>query len=1143
MQINDINNLEVGTQDKSRGMGMDVAQFKDKVHTNQSIRHEDFAKVEKDKLGVVNMSDLTYRNPNNNTIMDELDKDLGADEKFNSASTLSQKNYDVMKELGFDAEDMDEKEFVDIADKIRIAMAKGGADISMMGDVSDAAIKQSGSYTNAIEHALKEAQLPTDKQLVDDSVIALREVEDIRTQMNSNMSGNDMSDNASTYQEKPSLSDETIKYMLSNELEPTIDNIYKATVSSNDATAARELELKGDTSSMVSQFKDILQMAGLEASEDNIKDCFWMVSNRVSVTPEQLLRLQELREFTLADNQEIITSITDAIAEGNKPGDAYLIPGYSDYAKSRAIEQGVLEASEEIIDDIANNSEPVTIGNVARYALQNAEANTTKSAEKEAFQLALQEIEKLNTYGAEEVVIDNTTASGSIANDMNTQAAMDSTVTYKKQLVQIQLMMSTEANYALVKRGFSIDTMMLQEYIDAVEELERSFLDTMLSDKATPEAIQNLSDSMDAVSKSKELPDYAMPLNAASMTLRSYASVSISYSEEIATQNARQQDAAGESNAASKSVQASFSARFTQAADYYEASATEVRRDLGDNIRKAFNNVDNILEDLNLDLTDENRRAVRILGYNQMEITSESIKEVKATDLTVTRALENLKPGVVCEMIKAGMNPLDMTMEELLQHSEEIMQTMEVSSEEEKYAEFLYRLEQENGITEDEREGFIGVYRLIHQVNKSDGAAIGMLLEQGAQVTLRNLLTATRTAKHENREYTIDDDFGGIKGFNKDSLSITDQIEMSIQSVSMRKVEDTITPAKMMQFNSENEYMSLTPEQLSTRLSDMDNDPSLLAHEQEVSNAYNSMRREELLMSNKTDRQVLDYLESIDMPLTSNNINAITQLMTEGNAMMRTLLNRAARRQVGLDRKGSYASEVGMEAEDTPKTLDEEIDDIIANLIHEYGESVKTPEDMADAERRLEELAENVMKNMIVEEDVRSIDVRGMHLIMTQLSTQGEISKRSENYVVPIMVADEVGNLNLKIVRGSDEKGLVDIAFDMEKTGQVTASFRYEAGTFIGEVNCDKETTRQLLEKNQEALNRAISANSDASASISFEWSKKIDANNFIFSEPKADFDTISKEEALASDDETQAILTKSLYGMARAFIEELGRL
>ncbi len=1120
MQINDINNLEVGAQDKSRGIGIDSAFFKDKIHTNQSIPHQDHAKIDKEGLGVVNMSDLTYKHPNNNTIMDELDKDLGADGKVNSASNLSQRNYDAMQELGFDAKDMDEKEFVDIADKIRIAMAKGGADISMMGDVSSAAIEQSGSYTNAIEHALKEAQLPSDKQLVDDSVLALREVDEMPSK----------------------LSDETIKYMLSNELEPTIDNIYKATVSSNDTTSARELELKGDTSSMVSQFKDILQVAGLEASVENIKDCFWMVSNRVSVTPEQLLRLQELREFTLADTDEIITNITDAVAEGKKPGDAYLMPGYSDYAKSRVLEQGVLEATEDIIDDITDSNEPVTVGNVARFALQNAQDNASNSAEKEAYESALKEIERLNTYGAEETVVDNNITANHTFDVTDAPSTLDSNITYKKQLVQIQLIMSTEANYALSKRGFSIDTMLLQEYIDSIEELERSFLDTMLSDKATPDAIKNLSDSMDAVSKSKSLPDYAMPLDAASMTLRSYASISISYSEEVMSQD-NTIDPLVQSEASEQSIQASFSARFNQAADYYEASATEVRRDLGDSIRKAFRNVDNLLDELNMDLTEENRRAVRILGYNQMEITAESVKEVKATDYTVTRALENLKPGVVCEMIKSGMNPLDMTMEELLQHSEEIMQTMEVSSEEEKYAEFLYRLEQENGITEDEREGFIGVYRLIHQVNKSDGAAIGMLLEQGAQVTMRNLLTATRTAKHENREYTIDDDFGGIEGFNKDSLSITDQIEMSIQSVSMRKVEDTITPAKLMQFNSENEYMSLTPEQLSTRLNDMDLDPQLAAHEQEVSNAYNSMRREELLQSYKADRQVLDYLKSLDMPFTSNNINAITQLMAEGNSMMRTLLNRAAKRQVGLDRDGSYASEVGMEAEDTPKTLDEEIGDIIANLIHEYGESVKTPEDMADAQRRLEELAENVMKNMIVEEDVRSIDVRGMHLIQTELHTQGEISKRSENYIVPIMVADEVGNLNLKIVRGSDKKGLVDIAFDMEKTGQVTASFRYEAGSFIGEVNCDRENTRQLLERNREALNRAISANSDANANISFEWSKKVDANDFILSEPQTDFDTISKEEAMSSDDESQAVLTKSLYGMARAFIEELGNL
>ena len=58
--------------------GIDAYSFKDKIHTNQSIPHQDYAKIDKDSLGVVDMSDLTYKHPNNNTIMDELDKDLAS---------------------------------------------------------------------------------------------------------------------------------------------------------------------------------------------------------------------------------------------------------------------------------------------------------------------------------------------------------------------------------------------------------------------------------------------------------------------------------------------------------------------------------------------------------------------------------------------------------------------------------------------------------------------------------------------------------------------------------------------------------------------------------------------------------------------------------------------------------------------------------------------------------------------------------------------------------------------------------------------------------------------------------------------------------------------------------------------------------
>ncbi len=1123
MQINNINNLEVGGNDNNKSQGLDAALFKDKVITGGSHKAEDVARIGRDDLGVIKASNLTYNHPDN-SIMDEIDKVSGADGRISTIDTINQRNFNAIEELGFDTKDLDDKEFVDIADKIRIAMAKGGADISMMGDISDAAIEQSGAYDELNKKALEDAQLPADDKTLDDIKIAMRKVDEIKSQMVSPSQQSDAGGNMSDGNNQDRLSDETIKYMLKGEMEPTIDNLYKASTHSNDMAIETPVDVKGRTDSLEAQFAQVIEEAGLEVNDDNIKDCYYLLNNRIGVTSDSLQELNILRDLTVDDMGNVLSKIVDSLAEGKAAGDAYLAPGFSLMANASAINEGISAATEDTIDELISDNKPLTLSNIASLALDNnVESDVTSTKQEIEAYDNLSKMYELNPAGSETADNEQLTS-----------------ITYKKQLVQVQLMMSTEANYAMLKRGMAIDTMQLNDYVDAIEELEKQFMETMLGDKASPEIIKNLEDTMDAVNVSKQLPDYAMPVDAMSMSLRSYASISISYEGTTSTIGEDGMTETIESK--SMSLQASFSAKFNQARDYYDAAATEVRRDLGDSLNKAFRNVDNLLSELNMELTEENRRAVRILGYNQMEITEQSVKEVKATDLNVARTLNNLTPGVVTEMIKTGINPLDMTMEELLSTSEEIMSSNEATSEEEKFSEFLWRLEQENGITEEEREGFIGVFRLIHQVNETDGAAIGLLLKQNTEVTMRNLLMAVRSARHTNKDYTVDDDFGGIEGFNKDSLNIEQQIEMSLQAASMRNVEQQITPYKMMQFESEEQYMSLTPEQLNNRLTNMETDEAIVAHEEELDDAYSKMRRDEVTGAYRAERQVIEYLKANDMPLTSNNINAITTLMSDRNNIS-TLLNKYARRQVGLDRDGSYASEVGMETVDDSENLHDEIEDIIANLIHEYGESVKTPDDMAEAEQRLEELAENVMKNMLVEEDVRSIDIRGMHLIQTQIHTQGEISKRSENYTIPIMVADEVGNLNLKIVRGKEEKGLVDIAFNMEKTGTVTASFRYEAGTFIGSVNCDKEATREMLERHEENLLNAIAANTESNATISFNWNRRIDINEAMLAPPNTDFTTVTKQEALEADDETQAVLTTNLYGMARAFIEELGRM
>ena len=113
----------------------------------------------------------------------------------------------------------------------------------------------------------------------------------------------------------------------------------------------------------------------------------------------------------------------------------------------------------------------------------------------------------------------------------------------------------------------------------------------------------------------------------------------------------------------------------------------------------------------------------------------------------------------------------------------------------ERFSEYLWKLEHNNEISPEERESYIGIYRLMNQVEKTDGAAIGALIAQGGELTMRNLLTAVRSSKKSGMDYTVDDEFSGVDGTV--GKSITDQIETAYQSDCMRDVLETLTPVKM----------------------------------------------------------------------------------------------------------------------------------------------------------------------------------------------------------------------------------------------------------------------------------------------------------------------------------------------------------
>ena len=55
------------------------------------------------------------------------------------------------------------------------------------------------------------------------------------------------------------------------------------------------------------------------------------------------------------------------------------------------------------------------------------------------------------------------------------------------------------------------------------------------------------------------------------------------------------------------------------------------------------------------------------------------------------------------------------------------------------------------------RDAFIGIYRLLYQIEKSDGAAIGAAVNSGRTLTLSNLLTEARTRRNAGIDASVDD--------------------------------------------------------------------------------------------------------------------------------------------------------------------------------------------------------------------------------------------------------------------------------------------------------------------------------------------------------------------------------------------------
>lgn len=640
------------------------------------------------------------------------------------SNIMSTEDFNKMMRDGFDPSKMDPEQVVTIVDHIKAEMAKSGEVVAGYNDDLSreklTEILGSASLARDVEQAFKKADMPVNEE----NIASVKEALDKSEQVTG-------------------LDDAGKKYMLENHLEPTVENIYRASFSaqgdgSKQSKGYFSQEMPGyfakkaevaDLQAMEPQIAGTIEKMdlGTQSKEESMEQAKWLISKGIPVTEQTMHGLQDILSLSFPlDEKEVIDAAVIALAKGQHAAEGSLT----------GEKESVYEKANRYLDDAQS---------ITKEAVME-----TVSQDKEVTLKNLTDVQKQIESGdiAREHLVQTATSI-----QLNAEVSVKY-VQAARTLAEVQLRMTIDANIRLLKSDYSIDTAPLTELVEALKQQEENLAVTFFGKENSEQIGEKTALYRQTNSILSEIP--YLPA-AVIGRIKATSEVSLT---TVHTQGAALQ------------------AQYKAAGITYESLMTTPRADLGDSIRKAFTNVDDILRDMGQELSQENRKAVRILGYNSMPVTDESLIQVRESYLQVENVVTAMTPARTLSLIRDGVNPLTMSLDELETYLNKM--DAEPEAEADRYARFLYELEKTGQINESERGAYIGIYRAFHQIGKADGAAIGSLMNQGGELTLGNLLTAARNRKVGRMDYTVDDDFGLLTEVVTKGKSISAQIEEGV---------------------------------------------------------------------------------------------------------------------------------------------------------------------------------------------------------------------------------------------------------------------------------------------------------------------------------------------------------------------------
>lgn len=806
--------------------------------------------------------------------------------------------------------------------------------------------------------------------------------------------------------------------LINKELPLTLENIYNSQYSSIKIQASDQAiwqQISG-------QAEGILQEAGFEITEETMEKAKWLFDHQLPISENTMDTYNSLLEFREGiDTGVLLTKMAEAMKQGKAPEQADL-----NVVLSRKIEQAVSDFS-----------------GISKKAVAKAVENGGKLNLIRLKQAQYEAAEQDYNRNAESNIDENTKQ---IVSSAESEPVAE--ITAYRQLEEIRLRLTLDAARSLAGRGIRIDTSELQQIVDGLKELEKQYYESLLEEghaEKTEANISLLKATTETVSNVKEMP--AAVIGA---TLK----INIRQSMDNLCE-------------AGKELKASYD----KAGEAYEPFMTAPRKDMGDTIQKAFGSVDSILESLDMDITEDNQRAVRILGYNRMEINEGSIAAVKAYNSQVTSLVKELHPAATVELIRRGVNPLDVPMEELLREVKQIKEALGVTDEE-KYSTYLWKLDKQNGISPEERKSYIGIYRLLNNVEKTDGAAIGSVLDTGKELTMGNLLTAVRTIKNKGINVKVNDSFGALESVTFKKETITEQIEtgiagkeskegqkasnsnnteemlrhneMTYQQTILKDILEHISPDKLAQIvevkgglqEGLNTFMNMSLEQLKDALNEADGDS-------QIQKEYLKEKVEEIRTIISESSEALEYLEQYHQPVSIENLAIVSKYFTGDNNVFKELKKRVDNLTENAEGKESDLSAISQKEE-------------LASIMEQLLDSLEEPKALKNKFEELEGKTEEILNQQYENLTISSEDIRNLRLLGKGIALTGSMS-RQEHYEIPIITGDFITNVSLTIRKGTGEKGKLQISMDSEQYGRIEIEATMKEKAINGVILCESK--------------------------------------------------------------------------------------